>query len=230
MRPGRYAWFTVRDTGVGIDERAQARLFEPFFTTKVPAGVTVGLGLSTVYGIVKQLDGYIQVDSAPGSGTTFTVYLPEHAVSPARAAESSSAAASPSQAAASHGGTVLIAEDELSVREPVRRVLERFGYRVIEAADGGAALDLAESLAAEHGESIDLLLTDVVMPGMSGRELARRLRQSQPAVRVLFMSGYSSEAVATHGMLAPDAAFLQKPFSVTELVERVRETLSGASS
>jgi two-component system cell cycle sensor histidine kinase/response regulator CckA len=245
MRPGLHAWLSVRDNGLGLDDAAQAHVFEPFFTTKELPGARTGLGLATVYGIVKQLDGYVQLESAPAAGTVFTVYLPAARETPTEEAPAERNAASGSasegdvagaDAAAvrvpdaqrasprpSHG-TVLIAEDESSVREPVRRVLERFGYRVIDVPNGGAALAVAES-----GEAIDLLLTDLVMPGMSGSELARQVQELRPSVRVLFMSGYSSEAVATHGMLTPGSAFLQKPFSVTELVERVRETLGGAS-
>jgi PAS domain S-box-containing protein len=219
MRAGDYAWLAVQDTGVGFDDGMQLHLFEPFFTTKALDGRSGGLGLSTVYGIVKQLEGYIYAESLPGVGTTFTVYLPV-------AVETAVSEPMPERRhAPRRNGIVLVAEDEDGVREPVRRVLERFGYRVIDVSNGSAAL----TAAAESSEPIDLLLTDIVMPGMSGSELAKQLQELRPGVRVLFMSGYSSEAIATHGMLAPGSSFLQKPFSVTELVERVRETLGHAT-
>jgi PAS domain S-box-containing protein len=217
LMPGRYSLLIVRDTGVGMDEAVRSRIFEPFFTTKDP-GRGTGLGLSTVYGIVKQTGGYVMVDSAPGAGSTFTILLPV-ASTPPRPAKR--AARRPR---ARGTETVLVAEDEEGVRGPVRRILAAHGYRVLEAADGPAAL----ALAASHPGNIDLLLTDVVMPGMGGAELARRLCRERTGLRVMFMSGYSDEAVATQGALSPGAAFLQKPFSVEELVGRLREVLDGA--
>ena len=215
LSAGPYSLLIVRDSGTGMDDATRSRVFEPFFTTK-PPGKGTGLGLSMVYGIVKQTGGYIQLETAPGRGTTFTIHLPV----------SSTAPAEPIPARRPRGRvrgseTVLVAEDEAGVRAPVRRILVAHGYRVLEAQDGPSALDLAQ----HHDGRIDLLLTDVVMPGMNGGELARQLRRVRTGVRVVFMSGYSTEAVATHGVLSPGAAFLQKPFSVEELVGRLRDVL-----
>jgi two-component system, cell cycle sensor histidine kinase and response regulator CckA len=206
----------VRDTGAGMDEATRSRIFEPFFTTK-ERGKGTGLGLSMVYGIVKQTGGYIHVDTAPGRGTAFTIHLP---VAPAGLG---AVDRPPARRRVRSRGTerVLVVEDEDGVRAPVRRILLAHGYRVLEAADGPSALRVAE----EQSGKIDLLLTDVVMPGMNGGELARRLRRLRPGIRVVFMSGYSAEAVAMHGELSPGAAFLQKPFSVEELTERLRDAL-----
>ena len=221
LAPGAYSVLIVRDTGAGMDEDTRSRIFEPFFTTK-ERGKGTGLGLSMVYGIVKQTGGYIHVESAPGRGTTFTIHLPvatAAGISPAHRTVMRRPRGRP-------GETVLVAEDEDGVRAPVRRILVAHGYRVLEAPDGAAALRTAE----HHGGKIDLLLTDVVMPGMNGAELARRLRRVRPATRVVFMSGYSAEAVATHGVLSPGAVFLQKPFSVEELLEGLRSALERGGS
>jgi len=221
LAPGAYSVLIVRDTGAGMDEDTRSRIFEPFFTTK-ERGKGTGLGLSMVYGIVKQTGGYIHVESAPGRGTTFTISLPV-----ATAAGGSAAQRTPLRRPRGRPGeTVLVAEDEDGVRAPVRRILVAHGYRVLEAPDGAAALRTAE----HHSGKIDLLLTDVVMPGMNGAELARRLRRLRPATRVVFMSGYSAEAVATHGVLSPGAVFLQKPFSVEELLEGLRSALEREAS
>ncbi len=215
MTPGEYSVLAVSDTGTGMDEATQSRIFEPFFTTK-PSGKGTGLGLSMVYGIVKQVEGYVQVDSQPSQGAIFTIYLP------AAPGATAVVRAPRRQRIRMHGDeTVLVAEDEPGVRSPVRRILAAHGYRVLDAPTGMGALEAAE----QHEGRIDLLLTDVVMPGMNGGELARRLRRVRPQCRVLYMSGYSTEAVATQGVLTPGADFLQKPFSVEELVLRVREVL-----
>ena len=214
LMPGAYSLLIVSDTGTGMDEATRARIFEPFFTTKEP-GKGTGLGLSMVYGIVKQTGGYVEVNTVLGAGTTFTIHLPVTGtpVEPRQL---------PRRRVRPRGTeTVLVAEDEDGVRAPVRRILLAHGYRVLEASDGPSALHIAE----HHEGKIDLLLTDVVMPGMNGGELARRLRRIRTGIRVVFMSGYSTEAVATHGVLSPGAAFLQKPFSVAELVGRLREVL-----
>jgi signal transduction histidine kinase len=221
LAPGAYSVLIVRDTGSGMDEETRSRIFEPFFTTK-DRGKGTGLGLSMVYGIVKQTGGYIHVESAPGRGTTFTIHLPVAVAtggSPGQRTVLGRPRGRP-------GETVLVAEDEDGVRAPVRRILVAHGYRVLEAPDGAAALRTAE----HHSGKIDLLLTDVVMPGMNGAELARRLRRLRPATRVVFMSGYSAEAVATHGVLSPGAVFLQKPFSVEELLEGLRSALARGAS
>jgi signal transduction histidine kinase len=217
LTPGAYSLLVVQDTGMGMDDAVRARIFEPFFTTKDP-GKGTGLGLSTVYGIVKQVGGYIQVESAPGSGAKFTIHLPSVRGVPAKRAP-----APPVRTQLRGTETVLIVEDEAGVRLPTKRILAAHGYRVLEACDGMTALALAE----RHEGTIDLLLTDVVMPGMGGAELARRLRMVRPELRVVYMSGYSTEAVATHGILTPGATFLQKPFSIEELAGQIRDILDS---
>jgi signal transduction histidine kinase len=214
--PGRYVVLQVTDTGSGMDAITQARIFEPFFTTK-PRGRGTGLGLATVYGIVRQSGGHVAVESAPGAGTTFRMYLPR--------VDALLAAATASQrpAAAAGSGTILLVEDERLVRVLARKVLEQAGYRVLVAEGGAQALELARG----HSGVIDLLLTDVVMPEMSGREVVRRLLQERPAVRVLYMSGYSDEAVAQHGVLDAGTSFIAKPFTPTTLATKVREVLEA---
>jgi PAS domain S-box-containing protein len=215
VSPGSYVRLTVSDTGVGMDDATKARLFEPFFTTKGP-GLGTGLGLSTVYGIVKQSGGFIWVYSELGKGTAFKIYLPRvdaalEAISPA--------ALSPDTNRGTE--TVLLVEDEPALRAVARRALEGHGYTVIEAADGHTAL----ALAAEHAGQFSAVVTDVVMPAMSGRELAEHLAVSQPDVPFLFMSGYTDDAIVRHGVLEPGVAFLQKPFSPEALARKVRELL-----
>jgi two-component system cell cycle sensor histidine kinase/response regulator CckA len=212
-REGHYVALSVADSGTGMDADTLSHVFEPFFTTK-PPGSGTGLGLATVYGIVKQSDGYISVDSEAGKGATFTMYLP-------RVDALVEEPAVPI-AAVSDGGseTILLVEDEEAVRSLVRRVLERKGYQVFAASNGQEALDLSTS----H-DVIDLLITDVIMPEMGGRELASRLAQLRPSLRILFMSGYSEEAVAQHGVFEPGTAFLEKPFTPDTLVEKVRAVL-----
>jgi CheY-like chemotaxis protein len=216
--PGaRTVALSVRDTGAGIDAATQERLFEPFFTTK-EVGKGTGLGLATVYGIVTQSGGQVAVSSQPGEGTVFTVYLPGADDSTLPAAT----AADPPPAA---GGTetILLVEDERDVRELARDLLEAGGYTVLEAAGPGAAL----LLAAKRAGALHLLLTDVVMPHMSGRELAERVLAARPDVRVLYMSGYTDDAIGRHGILDSDTAFLQKPFTAAALARKVREVLDG---
>ena len=215
VEPGRYVMLAVTDTGVGIDRAVQARLFEPFFTTK-EFGKGTGLGLATAYGIVKQSGGYIWVYSEPGRGATFKVYLPR--VEPA-----GEPIAVPQAPARALGGTetILLAEDEAAVRNLARRVLEKHGYKLLLAATGRDGVRLAE----QHGSPIDLLVTDVVMPEMGGRELAQRLTTRQPSLKVLFLSGYTDDAIVHHGVLDAGVAFLQKPFKPDELVRKIREVL-----
>ncbi|PYQ23163.1 MAG: hybrid sensor histidine kinase/response regulator, partial [Acidobacteria bacterium] len=214
--PGEYVRLAVSDTGVGMDKETQANIFEPFFTTK-PRGQGTGLGLATVYGIVKQSGGFISVCSEPGRGATFECYLP-------RAAEAVEAAApEPSGSSSAGNETILLAEDEDAVRSAVRQTLARHGYRVVEASGGPAALALAES----HRDPIHLLLTDVVMPGMNGRELADRIAARRPQMKVLYMSGYTDDAIVRHGMLEPGLAYLQKPFRPDTLAAKVREVLDA---
>ncbi len=214
---GDYAELTVRDTGIGMDAITRARVFEPFFTTK-PAPQGTGLGLSMAYGIVRQSNGFITVESAVGEGTSFRILLP-------RAGRGKSLAA-PATGATAAGGqqTVLVVEDEDAVRRITCRVLERLGYAVLSAADGQEALALVE--ASRPG--LQLLVTDLIMPRMSGRELATQLVEAYPELRVLFVSGYTDEAVGNLGMLERGKAFLQKPFSVESLGDAVRRVLGDA--
>ena len=212
---GRYVVLQVTDTGVGMTPEILARVFEPFFTTK-ERGKGTGLGLATVYGIVQQSGGHVEVDSAPGAGTTFRIYLPR-VEAPVEAPPEAAPVTAPEEGSE----TVLVAEDERLVRVLVRKTLTQAGYRVLEAGGGEEAL----RLAARHDGTIHLLVTDVVMPGMSGRELMRRLAEVRPNVKVLYMSGYSDEAVERHGVLDPGTAFMQKPFTPSVLARRVREVL-----
>ncbi|MGE3275667.1 MAG: PAS domain S-box protein [Vicinamibacterales bacterium] len=216
LQPGDYVRITVRDTGTGMSAEVQARIFEPFFTTK-PTGTGTGLGLATVHGIVSQSGGHVTVDSRPGAGTLFTIYLP--AIQATQREEE--------PAARSVGGgheTLLLVEDDDGVRELARSVLERTGYRVLEAPNGVQALERFELQVSR----IDLLLTDIVMPGMSGIELAREFESLAPGLRVLFMSGYPDEALARHGLGSEPLSFLQKPFSPDGLLGAVRKALEAS--
>jgi two-component system, cell cycle sensor histidine kinase and response regulator CckA len=217
LPPGPYVRLEVTDTGTGMVAETRAHLFEPFFTTK-PPGKGTGLGLATVYGIVHQSGGSVVVDSAPGRGATFHVYLPRVAEAPEVAA-SARAVVAPARGSE----TVLVAEDEQLVRLLVRKILQQAGYTVLVATGGAEALQLA----TQHAGPIDLLLTDVVMPEMSGRELMRQLAERRPATRVLYMSGYSDDAVAQHGVLDPGTALIQKPFTPEALARKVREVLDA---
>ncbi|HEX8096706.1 MAG TPA: ATP-binding protein, partial [Pyrinomonadaceae bacterium] len=214
-RPGYYVQLVVSDTGTGMSEETQARIFEPFFTTK-EMGKGTGLGLSTVYGIVKQSAGSVWVYSELGTGTTFKVYLP-------RVDEEAEEVRAKSRPAELPRGdeTILLVEDDEMVRTMTRGILEMSGYRVQEAKLGEEAL----RLFAERGASVDLLLTDVVMPQMSGKQLRDCLSAVRPDLPVLFMSGYTDEAVVHHGVLSQGAAFLQKPFTPAGLLQKVREVL-----
>jgi two-component system cell cycle sensor histidine kinase/response regulator CckA len=220
LSPGRYVMLAVTDNGCGMDAETQAHIFEPFFTTK-EKGKGTGLGLATVYGIVKQSGGYVWVYSEPGRGTSFKVYLPriedEQTV---RGRDGKSEARELPRGSE----TVLLVEDEKGVRELAREYLELTGYTVIAAEDGHTALELA----AMHVGPIQLLMTDVVMPGISGRELAGRVKTIRPEIKVLFMSGYTDQAVVRHGILDTDAALLQKPFTMAALAAKLREILSTA--
>jgi len=219
MRAGRYATLTVRDTGVGMDDETQSHLFEPFFTTK-PGRHGAGLGLATTYGIVKQSGGYIWTESAPGAGATFTIYLPWHEPLVAAAVPATEA----SGTARGAGETVLVVDDEPAVRVVTKRILQRSGYAVLEAAGGVEALDTLR----EHPGPIHLLLTDVIMPEMNGRDVAQRVRAQRPGIRVVYMSAYSPEAIAHEGLLDEGAAFVRKPFESGLLLQTVRRTLDTA--
>ncbi len=217
---GRHVSLTVSDTGAGMDHATQARIFEPFFTTK-PVGKGTGLGLSTVFGIVKQSGGTIGVQSEPGKGTRFVLHFPV-ADGTARAAADASA---PTERSALRGHeTVLLVEDEESVRLLVRAILRRFGYEVLDAQSGGDALLLCE----QHPTPIHLLLTDVVMPRMNGRELAERLALVRPEMKVLYMSGYANDAVVRLGATDSTIAFIEKPLMPEALARKVREVLGPA--
>jgi CheY-like chemotaxis protein len=217
IQPGEYVMISVSDTGLGMDKETQSRMFEPFFTTK-EKGKGTGLGLSTVYGIIKQSGGYIFVQSEVGQGTTFSIYLPrvQGTMEPHSATPDWRTAAGGSE-------TVLLVEDEESVRQLVRETLETKGYHVIEAENGNAGLAAAEA----HKATIDLLITDVIMPAMGGHELVQRLVESRPAIKVLYLSGYSEDAIVDQNTGESSKAFLQKPFTLQNLARKVREVLEA---
>ncbi len=217
VQPGPYVMLAVTDTGVGMPPDVKARIFEPFYTTKGP-GKGTGLGLSMVYGIVKQSGGSIEVYSEPGRGTTFKIYLPRLAEAGVGAAAAAGAVHIPRGSE-----TVLLAEDEDGVRTFVVQALGALGYTVLEARDGSEALDHC----ATHAGPVHLLVTDVVMPRMSGRELADRAAALRPQVKVLYLSGYTDDAVVRHGLLSEGVAFLQKPFTTAVLARKVRQVLDG---
>jgi CheY-like chemotaxis protein len=213
-KAGPQVRLAVSDTGVGMSPEVQSHLFEPFFTTK-EVGKGTGLGLATVYGIVKQSDGYIAVRSEPGRGSTFEVYLPraEGAVRPTRVER----AIVPPRGTE----TVLLVEDEAAVRGLVREILASAGYVILEAASGAEALQRSR----DHDGPIQLMMTDVVMPGMSGPELANQITSTRPGLRILFTSGYTNDDLGPHGVLGPGRAFMQKPLTPDDLAARVREIL-----
>ena len=217
LMPGEYAILRIQDTGVGMDQNVKDRIFEPFFTTK-EHGKGTGLGLSTVYGIVKQSGGFIYVHSEPGEGTVFEIFLPRAEDEPPKDSESMDLPPT----LRGHE-TILVVEDEPLLRELTRRVLRNFGYRVLEAEDGQKALQLFE----QHTEKVHLLLTDVILPYLNGRELSEKLCHMQPDLKVLFMSGYTDDAILSHGISNQDHAYIQKPFTAYELGLKVREVLEN---
>src|SRR5688572_708738 len=214
--PGSYLMLAVSDTGTGMDAATRARIFEPFFTTK-EVGKGTGLGLSTVYGIVKQSGGYIWVYSEPDQGSTFKIFLPVIEQDPAPGAGDAPAPA--------RGGSevVLLVEDEDAVRALTRRLLERDGYTVLEARDGREAL----RVAAQYPQPIHIVVTDMVMPEMGGRQVFEALAAIRPDLRVLYTSGYTDDEIVRRGLLDTDAAFLQKPFTAASLGAAVRFVLDG---
>ena len=216
-QPGAYVMLAISDTGHGMDAETLKQVFEPFFTTK-GKGKGTGLGLSTVYGIVKQHGGSIWTYSEPGSGTTFKIYLPQAGEADAKPTNA------PTPMTATDGTeTVLLVEDEATVRRLARRVLDKHGYTVIEAQNGADAL----AVAAKHEAPIHLLLTDVIMPVMNGKELHEQLLAVRPDLKVLYMSGYTDNVIAHHGILERDVFFLEKPFSSQGLVHKVRQALDA---
>jgi PAS domain S-box-containing protein len=220
--PGSFVMMAVSDTGTGMDKATRERIFEPFFTTKAP-GKGTGLGLSTVYGIVKQSGGHIAVHSEIGKGTTFKVYLPRSGAS--SAAPVTAAQAQADQAAARGSETVLLVEDDPSVRAVAARVLSRNGYTVLEAPTPHDGVAIAE----RHRGTIDLVLTDLVMPEMNGQDLAAIIVAARPQTRVIFMSGYTDDSAIRLGLLDPGMAFISKPFELQALVRKIREVLDGAA-
>jgi two-component system cell cycle sensor histidine kinase/response regulator CckA len=215
VKPGPYVMLAISDTGIGMDEVTRAQIFEPFFTTKGP-GKGTGLGLSTVYGIVKQSDGFIWASSEVGRGTNFKIYLPQ-------VAEMVGSKRSPPVASAHGTETILIVEDVGELRLFAKRLLESAGYTVLTAASGEEALQLLEG----QEQQVHLVVTDVVMPGMSGRTLAKRSDGTRPGMKVLYMSGYTDDVVVRHGILDKSMPFLGKPFTIAELTQKVREVLDA---
>ena len=215
---GEYVLLSISDNGAGMDSETQTHIFEPFFTTKGMKGT--GLGLSTVYGIVKQSGGYIWVYSEVGKGTKFKIYLPRIASNEPAAQVLSSVE---TRSVEPGTETILVVEDEPNLRYLARQYLEKQNYKVLEAADGAVAMQIAVA----HEGTIHLLLTDVIMPGMNGRELAQRISEIRPNVKVLYMSGYTENVVGHDGMLDAGVRLLQKPFNLRDLKDRVREVLEA---
>jgi CheY-like chemotaxis protein len=215
--PGEYVLLAVSDDGCGMDKETMSHLFEPFFTTK-EMGKGTGLGLATVYGIVKQNNGFINAYSEPGQGTTFTIYLPRHAGKAGQARTESSAGP-----LVRGQVTILLVEDESVILKMTTMMLEKQSYIVLAASTPGEAIRLAR----EHAGEIHLLMTDVVMPEMNGRELSRNLLSLYPRLKCLFVSGYTDNVVAHHGVLVEGVFFLQKPFSLEGLLAKIREALDS---
>jgi CheY-like chemotaxis protein len=213
---GPYVMLAVTDSGMGMDAETQAHLFEPFFTTK-ETGKGTGLGLSTVYGIVKQSEGYIWCYSEVGVGTTFKIYLPRVDE------EASPGLKLPAPRMAQGSETVLLIEDDPSLRDLLCETLEGAGYTVLVAEGGTNALQIAD----EYAGAIQLIVTDVIMPGLTGRQAAEKIKSARSEVEILFISGYTSEAIAKHGVLEPEARYLSKPFAPDDLLRKVRDVLDG---
>ena len=214
VRPGPYVFLTVTDTGIGMNGETKARAFEPFFTTK-EKGKGTGLGLSTVYGVVKQSAGYIDIESSPGLGTKIYLLRVEEEIEARIHSSDETIRPAPGTE------TILLVEDEESLRRLTRTSLELGGYKVLEAEDGSSALEASDT----HNGSISLLLTDIVMPGMGGRELAQELIRRRPEIKVVYMSGYTGQAIGSQGPFEPSSDFLPKPFSRDVLTRKIREAL-----
>jgi two-component system cell cycle sensor histidine kinase/response regulator CckA len=216
-KAGPYVMLAVSDNGIGMDAVTKTRIFEPFFTTK-ERGKGTGLGLSTVYGIVKQSNGFIWIYSEPRQGTTFKIYFP-HAqgeIAPATTKEKLEQELLGSE-------TVLVVEDEVAVRTLAGRILRDRGYIALEATEGMEALQMVQ----EYSGVIHLILTDVIMPGMSGKELVSKIEKMRPDIKALYISGYTDEAIVRHGILDPDVAFLEKPFTINGFLSKVQEVLKS---
>jgi CheY-like chemotaxis protein/two-component sensor histidine kinase len=216
LEPGHYVMLVVIDNGIGMNQEIQERMFEPFFTTKEDSKGT-GLGLSTVYGIIKQSNGSIWTYSEPGKGTTFKIYVPSVRKEPED--EKDLPASQPSLQGTE---TVLLVEDEGFVRDVASSILKSFGYRVLTARCGEEALKIVNKM---KNQSIDLMLTDVIMPGMSGTKLADKIKIKSPGIKIMFMSGYADEAIVHHGILDNEIPFIKKPFNMRDLGKQVREVL-----
>jgi len=216
-RPGEYVRLAVSDNGCGMNSQTLNRIFEPFFTTK-ETGKGTGLGLATVFGIVKQNNGFINVSSEPGIGTTFTIYLPRHADTSTQAP-----ADAPATPAPLGQETLLLVEDEHAILNIVAMILTNQGYSVLQASSPAEAIQLVK----EHSGTISLLITDVIMPDMNGRDLAHTLQSRNPGLKCLFMSGYTADAISRHGVLEEGVHFIQKPFSLPDLASKVREVLDA---
>ncbi len=217
LAPGPYVAIAVIDTGAGMDPATRERAFDPFFTTK-EVGKGTGLGLSQVYGFARQSSGHARLDSEIGRGSTVRIYLPRHLGEP----EAAPAKTSPRSAQVGGAETVLLVEDEDALRAYTSEILRELGYRVVEAANGGAAL-----AALDEGAAVDLLLTDVVMPGLNGRQLAEEARRRRPRLKVLFMTGYTREAVIHQGRPESDTHVISKPFAFDELADKLRARLDA---
>lgn len=218
---GDYVQLTVADTGIGMDARVQEQIFEPFFTTKEP-GKGTGLGLATVYGIVKQSGGFIWIDSAVGKGTTVTIEFPQQPENPNQVRSEDLAVPIPAGKE-----TILLVEDETAIREAATEVLTVLGYQVLEASSGVEALEVIKEFREDSSEPIDLLLTDVVMPHLNGKELAEQIKQFYPEIIVLFMSGYTADIIAQRGVLEENTNFIQKPFAPIFLAVKIREVIEA---
>ena len=217
--PGEYVRLTVSDSGTGMDKETLKYIFEPFFTTKEP-GMGTGLGLATIYGIVKQNEGFINVYSEPGEGTSFTIYLPRSSVEKEPQVEHKS------EIKPSGTGCILLTEDDTTVLRIAKEMLESIGYTVIPAAGPEEAITFCKN---NDQQNIDLLLTDIIMPVMNGDEMAKRIRQIRPGIKTLYMSGYAADVVARRGMLEPGAMFLQKPFTLRTIADKVTEAMEATT-